>query len=304
VPLVRQVYSRLAADFELLLYDGRGTGASQRSVSDLSTDALTADLQAVLDDAGVEAATLLAIYLAAAPAVTFAARRPDRVHRLVLFGAVARGDTALDRPGTGALLSLIDEDWELFTRSAALDWMGWGVGESGELVADSFRAATTPEVAQAALAAFASTDLSPLLGDVAAETLVMHRRDGRHVPMERSSELAAGIPSARLHVLEGASATLFFDDPDGTTDLIVGFARPGHVPSCASAAGSPAMVPLSAREEEVLRLIAAGDSNAEISAALHISIHTVERHAVNIYRKIGARGRADATAWALRNGLG
>ena len=131
VPLVRQVYSRLAADFELLLYDGRGTGASQRSVSDLSTDALTADLQAVLDDAGVEAATLLAMYLAAVPAVTLAARRPDRVHRLVLFGAVAHGVAALDRPGTGALLSLIDEDWELFTRSAALDWMGWGVGESG-----------------------------------------------------------------------------------------------------------------------------------------------------------------------------
>jgi len=61
---------------------------------------------------------------------------------------------------------------------------------------------------------------------------------------------------------------------------------------------------LTEREREVLRLIAAGESNAEIAHRLGLSIHTVERHAANIYPKIGARGRADATAWALRHGLG
>ena len=46
-----------------------------------------------------------------------------------------------------------------------------------------------------------------------------------------------------------------------------------------------------------------GDSNAEIAASLGISVNTVERHVSNVYRKIDARGRADATAWALRHGL-
>jgi DNA-binding CsgD family transcriptional regulator len=69
------------------------------------------------------------------------------------------------------------------------------------------------------------------------------------------------------------------------------------------AADDGAIVPLTAREEQVLRSIAAGDSNAEIAHQLGLSVHTVERHAANIYRKIDARGRADATAWAIRNGL-
>jgi predicted ATPase/DNA-binding CsgD family transcriptional regulator len=61
---------------------------------------------------------------------------------------------------------------------------------------------------------------------------------------------------------------------------------------------------LSQREAEVLRLIAAGRTNREIADALFLSVRTVERHITNLYAKIDARGRADATAFALRHGLG
>ena len=304
IPVMREVYERFAASFELVLYDGRGTGASQRSVDDLSTDALVADLEAVLDDIGGGEVSLLAMYLACPSAVTLAASRPDRVSHLVLYGGGDRGSRQFDRAGTAALLGLIDEDWELFTKTAALDWMGWGAGESGRLVAESFRTTTTPQIAKAALAQYGASDLTPLLGKVRAPTLVLHRRNGRHVPMEQSAELAAAIPNGQLHVLDGESATLFFEDPAGTVDVIVSFIRPDYVaqPTRASNAGGNA--PLTEREEQVLRLIAAGESNAEIAHRLDLSVHTVERHAANIYRKIAARGRADATAWALRNGLG
>jgi predicted transcriptional regulator len=49
--------------------------------------------------------------------------------------------------------------------------------------------------------------------------------------------------------------------------------------------------------------VAAGESNRQIARRLGLSPHTVERHVANLYRKIGARGRADATAYALRSGL-
>jgi DNA-binding CsgD family transcriptional regulator len=49
--------------------------------------------------------------------------------------------------------------------------------------------------------------------------------------------------------------------------------------------------------------VATGESNAQIARRLGLSVHTIERHTANLYRKIGARGRADATAYALRNGL-
>ena len=60
---------------------------------------------------------------------------------------------------------------------------------------------------------------------------------------------------------------------------------------------------LTAREIEVLRLAAAGRSNRETAAALSVSERTVERHIEGIYRTIGARNRADATAYAFRHGL-
>jgi DNA-binding CsgD family transcriptional regulator len=58
---------------------------------------------------------------------------------------------------------------------------------------------------------------------------------------------------------------------------------------------------LSNREVDVLRLIAAGHNNQEIADALSLSIRTVERHITNLYGKIRAHGRADATAYALRH---
>jgi DNA-binding NarL/FixJ family response regulator len=58
---------------------------------------------------------------------------------------------------------------------------------------------------------------------------------------------------------------------------------------------------LTGREAEILRLLAEGRTNREIADTLVLSVHTIERHLANAYRKIGARNRADATAFALRN---
>lgn len=60
---------------------------------------------------------------------------------------------------------------------------------------------------------------------------------------------------------------------------------------------------LSEREVQVLRLIAAGRTTKEIAADLIVSVATVERHITNLYTKIDARGRAEATAYAIRRGL-
>ena len=72
-----------------------------------------------------------------------------------------------------------------------------------------------------------------------------------------------------------------------------------------SAPGKAAQYPcgLTEREVEVLRLVASGRSSAEIAVELVLRIRTVERHISNIYGKIGAHGRADATAFAFTQGL-
>ncbi len=100
---------------------------------------------------------------------------------------------------------------------------------------------------------------------------------GRHADAARSADLAR-----RLHLKWGAA---------GLGDPLDGLGR------------DPAAGPLSRREAEVIRLLAAGRENAEIAAALTVSVHTIERHVANIFIKIGVRNRAEATAWAHRHQL-
>jgi non-specific serine/threonine protein kinase len=60
---------------------------------------------------------------------------------------------------------------------------------------------------------------------------------------------------------------------------------------------------LTRRETDILRLVASGNSNKQIASELVLSLRTVERHIANVYAKLGARNRADATAYALRHDI-
>jgi DNA-binding CsgD family transcriptional regulator/pimeloyl-ACP methyl ester carboxylesterase len=310
-PLLSRVFGQLARRLTLVHYDGRGTGHSQRDVTDLSLEAMVCDLEAVIDRAGLAEVSLLGQYNSCPHAIAYAARHPGRVTRMVLFAGSARGWNAMSARQTQALLSLIEQDWDLFADTAAHQWMGWSAGEAGRAIADGIRGAVTPQIARATMQAASAADVTDQLPRVAAPTLVLHPRDMTQIPLDVARSLAMGLPRGRLVVLEGAQPVLFAEDPGEVVGMLVGFFCDGTEPAAVQAAVSGAasghaMAPpdgLSRREREVLRLVAAGESNAQIARRLGLSTHTVERHVANLYRKIGARGRADATAYALRNGL-
>ena len=85
--------------------------------------------------------------------------------------------------------------------------------------------------------------------------------------------------------------------------LAQGLIQTGQQTKSSSPRPPQATGPLSERETQVLRLLARGQSNAEIASELVLSVRTVEKHVANLYAKIGARGRADAATYALRHGL-
>ena len=307
------VFEQLARRLTLIHYDGRGTGHSQRDVTDLSLDAMVADLEAVVDRAGAAQVSLLGQYNSCPHAIAYAARHPERVKRMALFGGSGRGWNAMSARQTQALLSLIEQDWDVFADTAAHQWLGWAAGEAGPAMADAIRGAVTPQIARATLQAASATDVMDLLPDVDAPTLVLHRRDMSQIPVDVSRALAEGMPRGRLVILDGAQPTLFMGDPDRVSMLVDFFcdgiepsADPSPPPGMPSAPAGHTVPPphgLSGRELEVLRWLAAGETNRQIARRLGLSPHTIERHVANLYRKIGARGRADATAYALRNGL-
>jgi len=304
------IFEQLARRLTLIHYDGRGTGHSQRDVTDLSLDAMVADLEAVIDRAGVAPVSLLGQYNSCPHAIAYAARHPERVRRMALFGGSARGWNAMSAKQTQALLSLIEQDWDVFADTAAHQWLGWSAGETGRAMADAIREAVTPQIARATLQAASAADVTEQLPRVAAPTLVLHRRDMAQIPIDVPRSLAQELPRGRLVLLDGAQPTLFTGDPGAVVAMLADFFCDGIEPAgeplpAGPATGQPTPPPdsLSRREQEVLRLLAAGESNRQIARRLGLSPHTIERHVANLYRKIGARGRADATAYALRSGL-
>ncbi|MEV6347583.1 alpha/beta fold hydrolase [Actinoplanes sp. NPDC051851] len=296
IPALRAAYLALARRLTVVLYDGRGTGQSGRAIdlTDLGVDAHLRDLRAVLDHAGLERPSLLGYYHSVATAIAFAAREPARVARTVLFGGAPRMREAMLPPQTRALLSLVDQDWGLFADAAATAWLGWDAAPSGRWTAEAFRTATTADVARAWFDAAEEIDVTAELSSVRAPSLVLHRQGEQQIPVEVFRRLAADLPDAHLVELPGSTPTLFMDDPAADVRLVTDFVTRGVV-------SRPAPVRiLTPRERDVLLRLASGDSNTEIARRLGIAVHTVERHLASVYRKIGARGRTDAVAYALR----
>jgi pimeloyl-ACP methyl ester carboxylesterase/DNA-binding CsgD family transcriptional regulator len=307
-PVLRRAFTALGENLRFIQFDGRGTGRSQRDVSDLSLEAYLGDIDAVVDAAGVESVVLLGFYASAPHAIAWAARNPERVRGLILFGGATGHGVTMQAPSMRALLSLIERDWDTFVESMTHAWLGWPEGDEGRLAADVFRTSTTPAVARATFEAAARVDVTTDTARVRCPALVLHRADAQVIPLDVSAELARDLPGGRLAVLPGSSAGLFFEATQLVVDRIVAFVRdplaepvtPTDVRPARPVRGSGGLSP---RETEVLRLLAGGDSNGQIAAQLGLSINTVERHVVNLYRKIDARGRAEATAWAIRNGV-
>jgi DNA-binding CsgD family transcriptional regulator/pimeloyl-ACP methyl ester carboxylesterase len=301
VPALRRAYEGLARNLTVVLYDGRGTGSSDRAVDarDLGVEAQLRDLRAVLDDARIPRASLLGYYHSVPTAIAFAAREPQRTDRLVLFGGAPRLRDAMSPAQTQALLSLVTQDWDVFADAAAATWLGWQDAASARGLAEALRSAVAPGFAEALFAVAREVDVTPLLAGVAAPTLVLHRQGERQIPVEVSRRLAVTLRHGELVELTGSTPTLFVEDAERDLAIVTGFVTGRN--------GTPRTPPpapaVTVREQDVLRLLARGDSNAEIARSLGITIHTVERHTANLYRKIGARGRTDAAAYALRHGL-
>jgi len=303
IPLLRSAYEGLGQHLRVVLYDGRGTGQSQREVEDLGLEAMIRDLEAVVSSARLGGFALFGYYHSCLLAIAYAAAHPHQVTRLVLFGGAARGWDAMAPAETQALLSLIERDWDLFTDAAAHAWLGWSAGDTGRLMADAFRTATTPAMARSMLRLARDMDVSSDLPLIRVPALVLHRQGERQIPVDVSRALAAAIPNGTLVELPGSAATLFVEDLEGDIKVLVDFLTDGVAQPRAAPLQRRASDDLTPRELDVLRLVAGGDSNAEVAHRLGLSIHTVERHLANLYPKIGARGRADATAYAIRRGI-
>jgi len=197
-------------------YDARGTGLSDRNVSDLSLDAHLRDLEAVVAELE-KPVTLWGQLASGTIAVAYAARHPEDMSHLVLWSAWAYGVDALKSGPVRALLGLASADWQMFTETAAQALSGWLAGELAHRTAEFFREGTDPEVGRAMIEAIEHFDVHEELKDVRCPTLVLQPRHAVFPDVSVARLLAAGIPGARLVMLEGPPALSALAEQDART---------------------------------------------------------------------------------------
>lgn len=223
LPIFRHLLLKLASHFSLVRYDARGNGLSDWDVGNLTLDTWVSDMESVADAAGLERFPILALSQGCAVAVAFAARHPERVSHLILYGGFPVG--AYKSPNISA------EAREQFDAMRTLMKLGWGANaptfrqiftasmmpdatrEQMDAFNEAQRISASAECAVRYLDTVANFDILDMLPQVKAPTLVMHVRDDRRVPIASGRDLATGIPGARFVTLPGKNHIPLEQDP-------------------------------------------------------------------------------------------
>jgi pimeloyl-ACP methyl ester carboxylesterase/DNA-binding CsgD family transcriptional regulator len=299
-PVWRHWLKRLGERHTVIRYDERGCGLSDAYIGDPSVDVWVGDLETVIDAVGLERFALLGVSQGAAIAVAYAARHPDRVSDLVLYGGYARGRRFRSQDEEeDAIVAAIRAGWTTpnpaFRRVFSMLFVPNGRPEQMAWYEDLLRHSATAETAISLFRARGGLNVCELAPRVSARTLVMHARDDRVVPVEEGRLLAALIPDARLVLLESANHILLEHEPAWEVFLseIAAFLGTDSKP------GPPiAVADLSVRELEVLELVSEGLTNEAIAGRLSLSPRTIERHLTNIYAKLRVSGKVGRAAAA------
>lgn len=295
--LFRRSCVPLCERLRMVFFDWRNTGLSSSTPEGFTIEAGGRDLEAVIE--AVASPEPVAIWAwAGAPyaVLPFAASHPDRVGRIAMTFAHVSG-AGMPRSWL-SWHELIDDEPELAVRFSAA--AGLGADAPPNPVFERFLAESAPLHYQAKIERLASTlDVTEHVPDVTCPVLVVARRDSPWPTAAEAAQTAADFAQGRLWMLDGDQN--YFEHsqpPEAFLDFLAGNdTRPAESHRTARCGEL-----LSARELDVLALIAAGKTNAQIAEALTIAPGTASRHVHNILEKLGMSRRSEAAAWWAQRG--
>jgi len=226
-PIWRHWTEEFARDHSFIHFDQRGHGLSDWEDRDFSVDAFVRDLEAVVDALGLERFALLGSSRAGSTAIAYAARHPERVSHLVLYGAFAQGwrlwGNAAEIERREATITLTRQGWgqdnPAFRRMLTSLLLPDATPEEVDWFNELQRVSVSAE--NAALLQHSSADFNILevLPEIVAPTLVLHCRNDGAVPFsfDQSRLIASRVPGARLVTLESRNHMLLPRDPAWAT---------------------------------------------------------------------------------------
>jgi pimeloyl-ACP methyl ester carboxylesterase/DNA-binding CsgD family transcriptional regulator len=284
---------RLAERFTVIRYDKPGCGLSDRSGIDLSFDGQLAAALAVADAVGAGRFRLFGASQGAQLATAIAARHPDRVEALVLYGMCASGRDLAPAEVRKSIVALVRAHWGLGLKALAGTFVTDPTAEDLAGFTRFQRASASADVAARLLEVYYDTDVRDLLPAVRARTAVLHREADRGTRFELGREVAALIPGATLIPLPGSSHLFYHGDWPAVLEAVLDFLTE-------RASQGPRLTP---RELQVAELVAEGLTNQAIARRLSVAPRTAETHVENIRRKLEVNSRAQIAAWVTRHQL-
>jgi len=198
-------------------YDERGCGLSDRQYPSISLDDWVGDLETVVDAARVDRFTLVGLCQGGPVAIAYAARHPDRVARLVLYGTYARGrlhrpPMPLAREEASALIALTQVGWgrgnQAFRRLFTNLFIPGGSDEQMAWFDDLQRVSCSAEHAAQARTVKYDLDVTADAVALRVPTLVLLARHDASVPFDEGRHLAALVPEARFVPLDSSNHIL------------------------------------------------------------------------------------------------
>jgi len=314
-PVWRHFLDELGRFATVIRYDERGFGLSDWNVHDFSLETRVGDLEAVLNAVGLTRFALMGMSGGSAVALAFAARHPERVSRLILYGTVCgippafEGDAWVEEQTFRNMIRVgwarEDPDFRrVFTRRFIPD----ATEEQMRWFDELQRMSTSPDNAVASRIGRLAVDIADEIPRITAPTLILQSTGDRSTSFDNAVQVSALIGGSRLVPMDSRNHIILADEP--SWPLFVSEVREFMAPEIDRAGRRPATVALgdlSTRELDVLRLAADGLTNQEIAADLGLSVRTVERHLSNVYLKLGVTGkaaRAAAVSELLRHDLG
>jgi DNA-binding SARP family transcriptional activator len=221
-PVWRHWLVELSVRHQLIRYDERGCGLSDRDLPEHTFEAWISDLETVVDAAGLDRFPLLGISQGGPVAIAYAARHPERVSHLVIYGSYAQGRRARATSESDLRLDQLQIDlarngWGIddpaFRQVFTAQFMPGGTRELWDAFNDLQRQTTSPENAARVLGVTGGIDVVGLAPLVKAPTLVLHARDDHRPPFEQGRLLASLIPDSRFVALDSSNHILLEDEP-------------------------------------------------------------------------------------------
>ena len=303
-PRFRAFVEALGRHRTVIRYDAPETGLSGGEPAPGNpVESGAAALAAVIDAAGGGPVDLIAASSGAPVGLAHAAAHPETVRTLVVYGGYAAGSGIADARSRQAVVDLVRAHWGLGSRALADVFMPSATADERAAFVAFQRQAASAERAARALEAVYAADATTSLPHVRPGAVVLHRRGDRAIPFELGRELAATLPEATFVTLDGADHFAWFGDAEQVVDALLDALETDRDARSADRSRPAGGDDLTAREAEVLGLIAGGLSDREIAERLVLSPHTVHRHVANVRTKLGLPTRAAAVAAAARRGL-